>query len=185
MPHSGIASYFDPTCHQAWQIGNCRRAFRVSGCQQWRLLHPSYLPPIKRLKTGVHCIAPGCTNHYYLTPHVSYHRLPVSEPGRLKQWLLAVKRKQVPDVKLSRLSSEHFEDADYLYKEAFISEEIFYQQKTNILKCDACPTKFNFSMYAPSTTDCPSLSTKTDSSWVRGKKYMQGLFIFQDKTVLL
>ena len=36
--------------------------------------------------SGHHCMAPGCTNYYYKDSSVHYHRLPVNDKDRLKQW---------------------------------------------------------------------------------------------------
>ena len=117
-------------------------------------------------------MAPGCAHSFYRNPGVSFHRLPASE-FRLRQWLQAMKRKDVPDTKFARVCGDHFEDSDYSYKGSFNTDGSFENKKTNQLKNGACPSVFDFSSYTHKgglMTDCPSTSVQSRERGLRKEK---------------
>ena len=127
-------------------------------------------PPPKKKKTGstkaptgTHCIAPGCTQFYYKSPGKHFHRLPVNKPQLLRQWLQRLKRQDPPESKYARVCSDHFLDTDYKTKGIITNDGGFCFEKTNILKENAVPTVFDFSMYEKST-DAPTTASKATSA---------------------
>ena len=87
-----------------------------------------------------HCAAYGCTNRsdkdQCKENNISFHVFPLSDPCRLKQWLVQVKRDGFQPSKHSVLCSEHFNDEDF---------EVFApSNKRRNIKADAVPSKFCF-----------------------------------------
>ena len=109
----------------------------------------------KKNTSGVHCIAPGCVNHYYSNKEVHYHRIPSSKASERK-WLHVLKRKEVPDRKFARVCSMHFMDSDYEYKSYFDTNGQFVRTKSSYLKPTAYPTVLDFSSYSHKAADCPT-----------------------------
>jgi len=56
-----------------------------------------------------YCIVPLC-NNLSGTPGISFYRLPLKDPDLFKQWLVKIRRQNVPLTIHSRICSEHFED---------------------------------------------------------------------------
>ena len=87
----------------------------------------------KKNTTGVHCIAPGCVNHYYSTKDINYHRLP-SKKGNTSTTRIMFTR-----VVLTKRG-------------------LFESVKTTELKKTACPTPraelIDFSTYNHLEFDC-------------------------------
>ena len=54
-----------------------------------------------------YCIVPMCKNHSGMQG-ISFHRLPLSSPQVLKQWICKIRRESVPLNKYSRVCSVHF-----------------------------------------------------------------------------
>ena len=54
------------------------------------------------------CVVPGCGSRSDRDHHLSFHLLPLSKKGLLKQWLHQIRRKNVPLNKNSRVCSRHF-----------------------------------------------------------------------------
>ena len=104
-------------------------------------------------------MAPGCVNTFYRNVRVHYHRLPVSNPAQLKQWLQVMKRKECPDLKYARVCSEHFTDEDYVFKGSFAADGSFNYTKTSDLKKGVCPSRFDFSAYDVAASDRSSTSS--------------------------
>jgi hypothetical protein len=121
---------------------------------------------------GKHCRAPGCTNFYYKTTNKHYHRLPIGDSVRMKQWLHNLKRKNAPKFVSSRVCSDHFIEDDYLKTGSFDENGSFILTSTCKLKPDAAPTVFNFSHYNVSSTDAPigACTSKESSRGHRSKK---------------
>ena len=113
-------------------------------------------PSKKTKRSGVPCMAPGCTNYYYANSSVHYHRLPLNDAARLKQWLQVMKLKAVPDVRFSRVCSCHFLDTDYVFKGKFNCDGSYFREKTNQLTDTACPSQIDFSCYCIQGTDRPT-----------------------------
>jgi len=105
--------------------------------------------------SGVHCVAPGCTNYFYKDANVSFHRLP-SDKQQLSRWLQSLKRKNMPNLQYGRVCSEHFVEEDFVKKGRFKNDGTFEMARTNVLKHTACPSIFNFSLYDHTKTDCPT-----------------------------
>lgn len=115
----------------------------------------SYAPTTsKKNRSGVHCIAPGCTNHFYNKTTVQYHRLP-SNKALLTEWLQVLKLKNVNN-SCARVCSEHFVDSDYVRKGSFNSDGAFHSLKTTNLNKTAVPSIVDFSEYDHTLTDCPT-----------------------------
>jgi len=114
----------------------------------------------KTTSSGVHCVAPGCTNYFYkdaLTHlNVSFHRFP-SDKQQLKRWLQSLKRTNMPNLQYGRVCSDHFMEEDFVTKGRFKDDGSFEMARTNVLKHTACPSIFNFfSSYDHTKTDCPT-----------------------------
>lgn len=85
------------------------------------------------------CAAFGCTNNSSKSDckakNISFHRFPLKDPVRLKDWLTAVKRANfVPSI-YSVLCSEHFNKEDF---------EVSYHENRRYLRIDTVPSKFNY-----------------------------------------
>ncbi|KAG1696633.1 Endochitinase [Nymphon striatum] len=111
----------------------------------------------KRLWSGVHCIAPGCTNYYAKNNDVHYHRLPLKRPDILSRWLQIMKLLR-PPVKWARVCSVHFVKPDYKDGKMTLIDGRFVREKTNNLLPGAVPSVFDFSAYSVGSTDAPSTS---------------------------
>lgn len=114
-------------------------------------------------RSGIHCVAPGCTNFYYKTRDkgVHYHRLP-TDRARQKQWLHVLKRKYMPDTRFARICSEHFLSKDYVHKYEYSNGQFQYM-KTSELNDSAVPSQFDFSSYDAKNYDCTTASQTTDT----------------------
>ena len=55
-----------------------------------------------------YCIVPLC-NNWSGTPGISFYRLPLKDSDLLKQWLVKIRRENVPLNEYLRVWSEHFE----------------------------------------------------------------------------
>ena len=64
-----------------------------------------------------YCIVPLCNNQSG-TPGISFYRLPLKDPDLLKQWLVKIRREDVPLTKYSRVCSVHFEGGRKIGKKA-------------------------------------------------------------------
>ena len=64
-----------------------------------------------------YCIVPLCNNRSG-TPGISFYRLPLKDPDLLKQWLVKIRRENVPLNEYSRVCSEHFEGGKKVGKKA-------------------------------------------------------------------
>ena len=49
--------------------------------------------------SGVHCMAPGCTNYYYKNSKCHYHRLPVHNKAKLASRMAAENEAERPPSK--------------------------------------------------------------------------------------
>ncbi|XP_034038525.1 THAP domain-containing protein 5-like [Thalassophryne amazonica] len=91
---------------------------------------------------GLFCMAPGCSNEGYKKKIISYHALPLRNKERLGQWLSAMKLKDPPVTRFSKVCSDHFERD--CYERDFRAELMGTKQK-KFLKDTAVPTIFDFS----------------------------------------
>ncbi len=120
--------------------------------------------------SGMHCIAPGCTNYFYNKKKgIHYHRLPVGNKTLLKKWLQNLKRADPPVHSHSRVCSSHFLPEDYVLAGSFTESGEYQRTRTNKLNPDAVPTVFDFSQYSLGETDCPA-SQKTPVSTARADR---------------
>ena len=110
--------------------------------------------------TGMHCMAPGCTNNRKNNTQVHYHRLPLSNKPLLKQWMAKMKLANPPKLSFARLCGQHFTPDDYQTKGHFDDCGRYHQLQTANLKPTAVPTLFDFSGYSHGLTDAPSTSTR-------------------------
>ena len=101
-------------------------------------------------------MARGCTNYYYKDSSAHYHRLPLNDKGRLKQWLQMMKLKNPPVNDSVRVCSRHFADKDYEYK-GCSKDGVFTRVKTAKLHNKAVPSKFDFASYIIWTPRMPQL----------------------------
>lgn len=87
------------------------------------------------------CVAYGCTNRSdkadCVQKNISFHRFPLKDSNRLKQWLVNLQRDNFEPNKHAVLCSEHFNDEDF--------ENITPRNKRRILKPGTVPNKFCFS----------------------------------------
>ena len=99
-------------------------------------------------------MAPGCSkNENDKTVH--FHRLPLSKPKLLKNWLAKMKLKNPIISKHSRICSSHFAPDCY---ERDLRAELIGKTSKRLLHEDAVPTIFDFSSYN-TVTDIPSTSS--------------------------
>ncbi|KAL7399827.1 hypothetical protein ABVT39_002489 [Epinephelus coioides] len=116
----------------------------------------------KRVKGGMFCIAPGCTNEFYRvkdrekTVHLNHFP---RQPLALRCWLAAIKRKNPPVIGNATICSEHFVAEDYLEERFFDEAGVLVTRRSKRLKPDAIPSIFDFSAYNDRSTDCPTQST--------------------------
>lgn len=86
------------------------------------------------------CVAYGCTNRSDKADcqqkNISFHRFPLTDSNRLRQWLIMLKRENFEPNKHTLLCSEHFNLEDF--------ENIAPANKRRSLKPDAVPSKFCF-----------------------------------------
>jgi hypothetical protein len=117
----------------------------------------------KTVRYGKHCIAPGCTNWFYKTScsEKHYHKLPLKDDNRLRQWLQNIKRKTAPINENANVCSDHFKDDDYETVGDFDESGAFCFKKTSTLKPTAVPTIFNFLSYNANATDIRSMPSTT------------------------
>ena len=66
----------------------------------------------KRPRTGINCIAPGCTNYYGKDNTVHYHRVP-ADRIQAQEWLNKLKLARPPRLEYARVCSNHFSDDQY------------------------------------------------------------------------
>ena len=59
------------------------------------------------------CVVPGCGNRSDRDHHLSFHALPLTNKGLLKQWLHQIGRKNVPLNRNSRVCSKHFKKSHW------------------------------------------------------------------------
>ena len=109
----------------------------------------------KKKKTGVHCMAPGCTNWYYKCKDKTFHRLPRKDLQR-KRWLQILKLACPPEASSARVCSDHFSDADYKKKNVCDRNGQTVSVKTLFLIKDAIPSLVDFSGYDYASTDYSS-----------------------------
>ena len=102
------------------------------------------------------CMAPGCSKNDR-DKTLYFHRLPLSKPNLLKNWLAKMKLKNPAISKNSRVCSSHF--APDCYKRD-LQAELLGSTPKHILNKDAVPTIFNFANYN-TVTDIPSSSSST------------------------
>lgn len=102
------------------------------------------------------CIAFGCNNDH-TKEGISFHKFPLNEPARLKEWLQRVKRvtsvgKPWTPSKHSRLCSEHFTENSFEvnYGERLLGAR--YGKRCKQLNSDAIPNKF---MHRPTPKSRP------------------------------
>lgn len=84
----------------------------------------------------ISCCAYNCTNRQTTSKMLSFHRVPLNNPKLLKQWKLAIRRKDWEPTKTSLICSEHFTDDDYVVKKS--------ASVRPRLKPDAVPSIFDF-----------------------------------------
>ena len=103
----------------------------------------------KQNRSGMHCIAPGCTNHFYKKQEkVHYHRLPVANKELLRKWLQKMKRANPPVNCNSCVCSNHFLPEDYVLTEYFNELGEYREQGTNRLMPEAVLSVFEFFQYS-------------------------------------
>ncbi len=125
----------------------------------------------KQNRSGMHCIAPGCTNHFYKKQEkVHYHRLPVANKELLRKWLQKMKRANPPVNCNSRVCSNHFLPEDYVLTGYFNELGEYGEKRTNRLKPEAVPSVFDFSQYSRGETDCPSVIRSPNTSTARADR---------------
>lgn len=87
------------------------------------------------------CVAYGCTNRSdkadCVQKNLSFHRFPLKDSNRLKQWLVNLQRDNFEPNKHAVLCSEHFNNEDF--------EIITPSNKRRVLKPDTVPNRFSFS----------------------------------------
>ena len=128
--------------------------------------------------SGLHYMAPGCANSFYRNPRVSFHRLQASE-FRLRQWLQAMKRKDVPVVPgcvviILRTATTHITEG------SFNTGGSFENKKTYQLNNGACHSMFDFSSYTQRRilmTDSPPTSVKSRERGMRREKEMKARWV--------
>lgn len=123
---------------------------------------PSKKP--RNRSTGMHCMAPGCSNNHCNNPELHYHRLPLGNQSLLNEWLAKMKLARPPKLQYARVCSQHFTADDYQVKGQFADSGRYYQEQTSKLKPTAVPTVFDFSQYSRGTTDAPSTSPSAASA---------------------
>ena len=83
----------------------CLGCMPVPGKQQ-RHAEPGpslHSPPTKKRYTGLHCMAPGCTNYSKKIPNVHCHRLPLGDANLVIKWLGRMKLARPPKLQYSRV----------------------------------------------------------------------------------
>ena len=101
-------------------------------------------------------MAPGCTNSSRKNRNVHYHRLPLKDKFRLHSWINAMKLKSPPITVHSRICSDHFEP--YCYARD-LKAELLGTKPRIILKDDAVPSLFDFSLYTTATVNATTTSS--------------------------
>lgn len=88
-----------------------------------------------------YCVAYGCTNRSDKAEcqqkNISFHRFPLKDSNRLRQWLINLQRDNFEPSEHSVLCSEHFNAEDFEYYTP--------SNKRRVLKPDTVPNKFSFS----------------------------------------
>lgn len=83
------------------------------------------------------CMAPGCSNEGYCKEGIHYHRLPLKDGVKLSKWLNAMKLKNPPVNRFSRICSDHFEQECF---ERDLRAELMGTKPKHLLKDSAVPT---------------------------------------------
>lgn len=110
----------------------------------------------QRVKGGVFCLAPGCSNRFDKKTTIQFHRLPLKRPAILSLWLTAIKRKDPPVNAHARVCSGHFLPEDYVEEKFFDESGALASRRTKRLHLEAVPSVFDFSGYSCGSTDRPA-----------------------------
>uniref|UniRef100_A0A8C4HMP9 THAP domain-containing protein 1 n=1 Tax=Dicentrarchus labrax TaxID=13489 RepID=A0A8C4HMP9_DICLA len=94
------------------------------------------------------CCVDACSNTK--RPRLAFHRFPLVDPERLRQWLF--NPHMGPN---ARVCSDHFLDGDYIEEKAFESDKLV-TRRTNKLKPDAVPSVFSLTAGNPDSTVRPT-----------------------------
>ena len=135
--------------------------------------------------TGMHCMAPGCSNNHRKNPEVHFHRLPWRHQLVVQQWLARMKLARPPKLQYARVCSQHFVEDDYELKGHFDESRRFHLKRTTKLKPLAVPSLFDFSGYSKGATDAPTTFTKPEVKSDRAKRHSKRLQQQQKQLALL